>query len=748
MRRWWATPFKSPTFRLVAIITLAVAATILFRPDFTEFLELKLYDLKFRVRGPLRPAPEVVLLAVDDASVKKVGRWPWSREIMAQLLERLKAAGPKVIGLDIIFAERQEDLGLKTVQRLCVEVARRSKDDQGMLALLKEEEQRVDVDRKLAAVIRQGPPTVLGFYFLGARGSATGLKAEQLMAAAYTRMSTYNMVRMLDPEMGRMTLMEATDVELNLPEITSGAAGGGYFNMVPDRDGAVRWLPLGMRYGGDIFAPLSLVTLAHYQGKPPLIMTLSRLGVEEVRLGRLVIPVDRFGRLLINYLGPPGIFPTYSAQALLEGKIPAGALKDKIVLVGATAIGIYDLRVTPFSGVYPGLEIHATIVDNLLKGRFLQAPRLTIPPSLLLVLGLGILLGLVLPRLSAAWSFVFAMVLVEVYVLANYFLFKNGIQLELFYPLAEVALVFMGINAQRFLAEEKERERIKMTFQSYVAPEVVNEILKHPDRLHLGGERRELTIMFSDIRGFTTLSETLAPEVLTGVLQDFLTPMSDIIIQHGGTIDKYIGDAIMALFNAPLDRPEHARDACRAALGMVADLKALGKEWAAQGRPVIRVGVGINTGYAAVGNMGSARLFDYTAIGDNVNLASRLEGLNKYYGTEIIISAATAQELNGEFILREVDRVKVKGKAQPLLIYELLGEGTPEEELAAFLKTYDQGRALYQDRRFADAAGAFAEALKLRPGDVTSTHYLELAQKYVAEPPGEDWEAVRVMDQK
>ncbi|MGA8139694.1 MAG: adenylate/guanylate cyclase domain-containing protein, partial [Desulfobaccales bacterium] len=266
--------------------------------------------------------------------------------------------------------------------------------------------------------------------------------------------------------------------------------------------------------------------------------------------------------------------------------------------------------------------------------------------------------------------------------------------------------------------------------------------------LRLGGERRELTILFSDIRGFTSLSETMEPEVLVGLLHDFLNPMSEIIVTHGGTIDKYIGDAIMALFGAPLNRPDHPVLACRTALAMMAKLKALNEEWERQGRPVMRIGLGLNSGDVAVGNMGSDRLFNYTAIGDNVNLASRLEGLNKYYGTSILISSSTAQALDGQFVLREVDLVQVKGKAQALTIFELLGEGAPEPDATAFLEVYNQGLAFFRERRWQESAGAFTEALNLHPQDTPSKNYLELSEKFCLAPPGPEWTPVRVMDSK
>jgi len=748
MMRRLAAFVKSPIVRWITGVTLLMSVLLIWRPTFSEFLELKLYDLKFRFRGPRAAGQQVAIVAIDDDSLKAVGRWPWSREDMARLLSRLKEAGPRVIALDIIFAEKEETVAYQAIHKLANELARRKVAPE-VLKFLEVEQKRADVDRLLAEVIHQGPPTILGFFFRSLGGQVGGVKPETLMGAHFLRASTYNVVRLLDTEPSQVHLVSAAGIERNLPDIAQAAAGEGYFNMIPDPDGAVRWFPMTVMYGGEFFAPMALTSLSHYQGHAPLAITLSRWGVQGIRLGPQELPVDRYGRLLINYLGPEGIIPTYSAAAVLNGGLPAGALKDKVVLVGATAVGIYDLRVTPFSGNFPGVEIQATIMDNLLQDNFIHTPPFGLLFMLLILVVLAVLLGLTLPRLSAAWAFIFTLIVMEAYVIIDYLLFtRQGLQLQLFYPLGLIVLIYLGVTMQRFLAEERERERIRKAFESYVAPTIVQEMLKHPEQLRLGGERREITVLFTDIRGFTTMSENLNPEALVSLLHDFLNPMSNIIINQGGTIDKYMGDAIMALFGAPLVQSDHPRLACRAALEMTASLEALNRTWAEQGRPPLRVGVGVNTGPVAVGNMGSDRLFDYTAIGDNVNLASRLEGLNKYYGTNILISETTAQALNNGFILRDVDLVRVKGKAQAARIYELVGEGEPDPELARYLEFYHQALAHYRERRFTESLAAFAQALEVRPGDAACQRYATLARKHLETPPPPEWEAVTVMDGK
>jgi adenylate cyclase len=747
MRRLVAI-FKSPIFRWVSGVTLVLAVLLLWRPTFTEFMELKLYDLKFRVRGPKPASGKVVIVGIDDDSLKLVGRWPWSREDQARLVNRLKAAGPRVVILDITFPEKQETASIRSLANLCQEIIKRggSKD---IVALVEREQNRASVDRQMAAAIRQGAPTILGFFFRNVGGTTRGLDKADLMTPYFVQASTYNVVRLLDTKPSEVPLIMAASVELNIPEINQAAAGAGYFNMLPDVDGTVRWFPMSVLYGPDFFQPMGLAGVSQYLGKLTTAITLSQAGVEEIRLGKEIIPVDRHGRMLINFLGPPGRVPTYSAAAVLEDSLPPGALKDKIVLVGATAVGIYDLRVTPFSGINPGVEIQATVMDNLLQKSFIRLPPFHLPLMILILLGLGVLLGVVLPRLSAAWSFVFTLLLLEGYTMGNYLLFSRlGIQLELFYPLTEIVGVYLGITMQRFLAEERERVRIRKAFESYVAPTVVQQMLKHPEALRLGGERRVITLLFTDIRGFTSMSENLDPESLVKLLHDFLNPMSNTIINQGGTIDKYMGDAIMALFGAPLEQTDHASKACRAALEMRTTLEALNQQWEEEGRPPLRIGVGVNSGPVAVGNMGSDRLFDYTAIGDNVNLASRLEGLNKYYGTNILISQATADSLENGFILRDVDRVQVKGKAQAAGIFELVSEGPASPEVAQFLAAYHQGLADYRQQRWDESLAGFEEALQLRPADAATKRYLALAKRYRKSPPGPDWVAVTVMDGK
>jgi len=483
--------------------------------------------------------------------------------------------------------------------------------------------------------------------------------------------------------------------------MTEAAAGSGYFNMVPDPDGSVRWLPMAIAYGPDIYAPLVLVTLRHYRGRPPLGITLGQAGVEEIRLGRQIIPVDRFGRFYINFLGPPGTFPTYSAAAVLAGRLPPGALKDKIVLVGATAVGIYDLRVTPFSGLSPGIEIQATALDNILRRQFLQVPRLRDFPVAAVVLLLGVILGLALPRWSAAWGFALAAVLGLGYLGFNYFLFLQGWQLELFYPLAEIAGVYTGVTVLRGNHPAPGAPAPGRRTSGADHPVLRHPGLHHPGRDHGAGGPGP---------GAARLSQPHE--------RNHRQPRGDPGQVHGGC------------HHGPVRRASGHGGPRR------------------QGLPHRPAGVGLNTGVVAVGNMGSDRLFDYTAVGDNVNLASRLEGLNKFYGTEILISESCARALGEGFILQEVDLVQVKGKKQPLAVFELLGEGPPEPALAEFLAAYHEGLELFRSRQWDRSAEALARAARLKPQNPHVQRYLRLTEDFRAHPPGPDWQGVTVMAEK
>ncbi|HEY4743466.1 MAG TPA: adenylate/guanylate cyclase domain-containing protein, partial [Desulfuromonadaceae bacterium] len=452
----------------------------------------------------------------------------------------------------------------------------------------------------------------------------------------------------------------------------------------------------------------------------------------------LRIPSREDGTMALNFYGPAGAFTTVSAADVINRRLAKESLKGRIAFVGATEIGIYDLRPTPFDATLPGIEIHATMAANALENRFLRYDSITQEMEIACIIIVPILLGSLLAFAPGTFAGLGVLGLVTVaFGGFNYAMFASALRdMTLIYPFLGIALTYLGSEAWRNLVVERRGRQLKKAFSSYVSPDLVRQIERNPDKLVLGGEQRELTILFSDIRGFTTVSESLTPPELVKLLNEYLSPMTRIVLEERGTLDKFIGDAVMALFNAPLDVPEHAAHACAAAVRMLERLKELNAGFTARGMHTLDIGVGINTGPAVVGNMGADIRFDYTAIGDSVNLASRLEGLNKYYGSHILVSEDTRNQVNDDrFTFREVDRVRVKGKQQPIVMYELMVAN------ADILPRFEEGLSLYRDRAFAAAKSLF-DALAATHGDGPSRLYAERCADYLEHPPPADWDGV------
>lgn len=740
-----------PSYLKVTILIIMIYFLLMaFNPRFMNNLEMKFYDLMFQMRGTEPIGPEVAIVAIDDKSVKAIGRWPWSRKEISRLVEVLRQAEAKVIGFDIIFAEKQEGQEVGLLSRLQEKMQQHSWKMSEFQQWISEEKQRLDPDAQLAEQFKKFANVVLGYYFQGLENLPTGPGAFNLdLSKDIIKSSAYDMVRWTSPACTSCSLVKAQGVEMNIPILTQAAADTGYFNAVPDPDGAIRTLPLVINFQNDFYAPMSLSILQRYLENPPLQITLSDQGVLSIRLGRQNIPVDNYGRFRINFRGPAKTFPYYSFIDVVSGKIPLETFRDKIILVGATAVGIYDIRVTPFSSIFPGIEVHANIIDNVLRKNFLWAPTGLANPAALLVIFLALIMCLVQPRVRAWYGLALLIDLIFVYIYLDYLLFsKYQIYLQIIYPLSCLITVYVVVAFMRFVAEEKERMRVKAAFQNYVAPEVVNTMLQHPDMLHLGGEKRDMTVLFSDIRGFTTISEQMEPEVLVGLLHSYLNPMTEIVFQHNGTMDKYIGDAIMAIYGAPLVIDDHADRACDTALAMLEKLHLLWEEWRARGLPELKIGIGINSGLMTVGNMGSERLFDYTVIGDNVNLASRLEGLNKYYGTAILISDATQKHLHNTYIQREVDRVRVKGKKTSVGIIEIRGYGQPQGKEAELLQIFEAGLQSYRQGLLDAAKKSFLNCLELYPDDKPVQMFLERIEKLTGCPIPADWDGITTLTEK
>ena len=734
----------------IALLVILIALVLFFfDAPFLRFMELKALDLRIVSRGAMPSGGETVIVTIDEKSLSELGRWPWPRTTIAKLVDALKGYGAKAVGFDIVFAEPDDNSSLKTVAELTRDVRQGGIGDSRLYGLLEQKQKAADTDAALARSIEKAANITLGYFFHITEKEVGHLSEQQIIAGeSAIANGRFQMVRAKKGAEGS-PLIRAYAPQPNIPQISEAAENGGYFNTFPDSDGVIRWSPLVIKFRDNYYASLALSLLVQYLEWPMLVLDIAEFGVENIRVDKIEIPTDESGRLLVNYLGPARTFPHYSVSDILNGRISAEKLNGKMVIVGATATGIYDLRVTPFGAVYPGVEIHATVIDNILHQHFLIHSGWTKFLDVCLIIVAGLIMGFAVPRVKAVAGIALSSALIGAFIVANTALFvRYNVWMNLVYPALTMMTIYLGITVYRYVTEEREKKKVRGAFQYYLTASVVNEILKDPSKLKLGGDKKNLSVMFSDIRGFTSISEKLTPEELVQLLNEYLTAMTDIVFKYDGLLDKYIGDAIMAVFGAPLDQPDHASRACRTAIEMMTELQRLRKKWAAEGRPDVNIGVGINTGDMVVGNMGSQMRFDYTVMGDSVNLASRLEGTNKEYGTNIIISEFTHEQIKDEFFCRELDAVQVKGKKLPVRIFELFGDRKDAGQWQEFVGRFETGLADYRAGRWDGAIAAFRGVLEVRPEDYPARLYIERCEALKEHPPEGAWDGVFTMKTK
>ena len=702
----------SPLKISLSIIFIAIVLYFMNVP-FLRFIELKTLDLRTISRGERPSGGETVIAAIDEKSLSELGRWPWPRSTIAKLVDTLKGYGAKAVGMDIVFAEPEE------------------------------------TDNILARSIKRAENVTLGYFFHTTDKDIAHLKEDELKKGAKNISHSKYQIVQLRSNPDESALLKACAVAANVGPLSDVAESSGYFNYFPDSDGTIRWSPLVIKFGDSFYSPLSISVLLQYMDWPMITLKMADFGVEGIMIDDIDIPTNESGRMLINYLGSAKTFPHYSITDIINGRLNPKLFKDKIVLVGATATGIYDIRVTPFSTVFPGIEIHATVIDNILHQSFLKRPGWVGLIDVTAIIFFGLIIGIILPRVKAIPGVFLGLMFLVTYILIAIFVFSHyNLWLNLIYPVVTILVVYLSITIYKYITEEREKKKIRGAFQYYLTPSVINEILKDPSRLKLGGEKKHLTVLFSDIRGFTTISERLSPEELVHLLNEYLTAMTNIVFKYEGLLDKYMGDAIMAVFGAPLPQEDHPARACRTALEMMGELKKLQKKWADEGRPVFDIGIGVNSGDMVVGNMGSEMRFDYTVMGDSVNLGSRLEGINKEYRTNVIISEYTYDRVKEEFFCRELDSVRVKGKELPVKIYELWGETKDSEKWDEFVKLFEDGLTRYKQGEWDEAIACFQNVLSIRTGDPPSELYIERCKKLKQNPPVGEWDGVYTMTKK
>lgn len=718
-----------------------------------EKIDTAIYDMRMRWQ-PTIFNPDIVIVNIDEKSLNEVGQWPWNRGVVADLITRLTDDyHVKAVGIDIVFAEPDSSSGIQVLEGLA---KKELKDNQSFVSQLSDLRKKLDFDDRLAKTLA-GRPVVLGYVFSNTQNDASkGL----LPNPAIT-----------DAELGDRSFESAvyTKYTANLPILQQAAIAGGFFNPSPDSDGVIRSVPLLAKYGTAYYEALSLATariaLNASKIKPVFLQAdaintqkfLNNYGsIEALKLNSSPnkrIPVEPLLTALIHYKsrgGPNGGGFTYvSASDVLNKRLTVEKLSEKIVLIGTTAAGLKDLRTAPVGLDYPGVEMHANVIASILDGDFKRRPDSSRGFEVVQVCLVGLVLSFVLSRFKALAEVAFTAMTLVLTIGFNYWMYQS---LNLVQPLATTLLLISGLFVFNitwgYLFESRKLRGVVRRFGEYVAPELVAVMADEPDSYTMEGESRELTIMFSDVRGFTTISETLSPVDLREFINIYLTAVSQEIRGNRGTLDKYIGDAVMAFWGAPVHLKEHARLAVDSALKMQVIAHGLSQDFVKRGWPALKIGIGVNTGEVRVGDMGSKIRLAYTVMGDAVNLSSRLEGVTKLYGVGIIVGETT-KNAAPEFAYRELDRVRVKGKTQPISIFEPIAEvAQVNDELASALTLWHQALDSFRSQRWEEAELSFTSYLDTHEEDQGSKVFLERIAYYRQNPPGPDWDGVATFASK
>lgn len=698
-----------------------------------EYVDRRIYDVMFLLRGARPTTGDVVVVDIDEKSLRDLGQWPWPRNVVAKLIGNIDEAGALVSGLDIVFAEPDRT----SPSRYFPELKKHLPEGVELPAT------GLDYDAVLGETLGR-TTTVVGYFF---QMSDDGLDTELGIPCPELTIPVSDLKAAVTA--ADLAVAVAYRPVLNVPEVSENSLTEGCFNALPDFSGVVRQVSLFVQFRDLLYPHITVEMLREGLGVDVTLGTAPN-GIVGVKFGDRLIPTADGGQMWLNYRGPPRTFPYISAVDVFEKRAEAlSALAGKYVLVGTSVWGLRDLRSTPFAVAHPGVEILATAIDNILSGDPMRQDRYTEWGLVLsVVFGAGLILTGLLTFTNALIGGVagFAF-LAGIAVFDYYGFFLHGQLVGVTYPMCALIVVFIVVTLVNYFSEGREKRFIRGAFSHYVSADVVAQLVKSPDKLSLEGEERVLSCMFSDIRGFTSISEQLSARDMSAFLNEYLTDMTDIVMEQKGTVDKFIGDAIMAIWGAPVEDEQHAANCVRTGLIMLDRLAGLRQGWEQRGLPYLDIGVGVNTGIMRVGNMGSRSRFDYTVIGDNVNLASRLEGLNKEYGTHCLITEATLRELDGQFLCRLVDMVKVKGKSEPVKIYEPLVEGEGDEELRREIETFEAALADYRGQNFESARSAFS-ALQQEHPQALYELYLERLEEYRQNPPPADWDGVYVFTHK
>lgn len=733
--------------RIVALAVLIGLVMIrIVDPTPVKISRAQSFDLYQRIKPRVYTPQPVAILDINEESIRELGQWPWPRTRLAKLVQKLMASGAGIVGFDIVFAEADR----LSPDKIAIDNETLSEEIKSALNALPSN------DLVFANTMKQSR-VVLGQTSVRSLADADDSASTEIKDMPHAFLGE-------DP---RTFLPNYPALVENLPQLEQSAMGRGVFTVVPDEDGVFRRVPLLFQIDGKLRLSLSAELLRLAFGARAFAVRSDEAGVNGLKLGKVFVDTDRTGSVW-PYFTPTVPSRFVSALDVLKEDFDPRRVQGKLLLVGTSAIGLEDFRATPMGSLMAGVEIHAQVIENILTKQMLVRPNYAIAVELLTILVVGLLAIIVVPFLSAAWAFVFAALVVLSYVGGSYWAFDTyRLLIDPVFPSITVVVIFIILATFNYLREEKKRREIRSAFGQYVSPDLVAELADSPEGLSLGGETRELSILFSDVRGFTAISESFKsnPQGLTELMNEFLTVLSNAILKHNGTIDKFMGDAVMAFWNAPVPHEQHARSSCLAALEMLENVGKLNDEkkstWEALKEDErgdlhqINIGIGINSGECVVGNMGSELRFDYTCLGDPVNLASRLEGQSKPYGVLIILGQATAAYVQDEMALLEIDMLRVKGKLEPETVFGLFGDDTmlADQEFQELQKLNNNMLAAYREQDW-ETASALIELMKEQSDkakidlDVYLFMYETRVLEFRENPPGRDWDGVYVATSK
>ncbi|MDY0192238.1 MAG: adenylate/guanylate cyclase domain-containing protein [Aliarcobacter butzleri] len=697
-------------FILSLSLSIFLSAIYIFFPSLPDSLDNRLRDYLFTIRGELPLNQNVVIVDIDETSIKSLGQWPWSRDKLAKILENLTLANVGIVGLDIVFAEEDRTSPHKILQDL---------------KIYKKDVPNYDLE---FANIVENSPVILGYQFDLVKKDNANAKVPQIPAIFIEK----------DKPQDKSYLIEAYNTILNIPKIQDRAYSSGFFNNIPDDTGIIRSVPLVISYDDTIYPSLALEVIRVINNTQKVVVQYDENGISNIVLDDISIPTDRYGRMLINFRGAERSFKYISAIDIYNNNFDKSEIDGKIVLIGTSAAGLFDLRATPFDSIFPGVEVHANIIDNILMQDFIYKASWLDGANILIIFVLSIII-VMLTTYTTFWAnpIIFISFSTSYLFLVYNLLFDYGIVLNILFPIATVLIASIMTTLFDYFYNIKKEEAIKAKFASKVSKNVMDDILKNIDKNEFSAKSKEVTIFFSDIRGFTNISEKLDAKELISFLNRYMQPMSEIIIKYQGTIDKFIGDAIMAYWNAPIDIKNHCDLALKASLEQLEVLEKLNVELQKENLPKIDIGIGLNTGTVIVGEMGSSLRSDYTVIGDTINLGSRVESLCKYYDSKLNISNFTKDKLQEKYIFRFLDLVKVKGKNEPVEIWQVLGSGEAKESLKEELALYHKAIEFYKNSDFINALEIF-ESLENNENKTNKNIYkiyITRCKEFIKTPP-------------